>query len=466
MELLREAAVGIGLNSQRVSVVTRAWAAYVVIALSVIGDLIFELEVVKLMWKQLLSLALRFSAVSYRSLSDCCCRYSSVYSIARPCKSPKRKEILFEKLSESAGNDLLAIADSGLSAGTEDGQCEGVIALRANKNRYHLPTLSDTRWLLRVDSISTLLSNYEAVHEALDEVRVQSTGQSSHDAASYLYSMSAFCFIVAAVICQYIFAFTRSLSVVLQSKECDLVLAHENARNLVAAIQSQRSDERFHLLYSRATAIASKVGVSPTKPSTVNRQVNRAKANVGGDIEVHYKVNFYYPFIDHVIQHLNDRFPDEIKGVLLASFLIPSKLHLSDETVAAKIEQSLGDELPNNAEFGQEVLRWKMKNNNSDAKKIQSLQHAVIHCNESFYPNISTILQLLLTLPVGSCSCERSFSSLRRLKTWSRTSMANARLNGLALAYIHKPTEIDSSSILKRWNASGHRRIAVAFSNE
>ena len=41
-----------------------------VIALSVIGDLIFELEVVKLMWKQLLSLALRFSEVSYRSLSD------------------------------------------------------------------------------------------------------------------------------------------------------------------------------------------------------------------------------------------------------------------------------------------------------------------------------------------------------------------------------------------------------------
>ena len=119
--------------------------------------------------------------------------------------SPKRKGILSEKLSESAGNDLLA--DSGLSAGTEDDQCEDVIALRANKNQYHLPTLSDTRWLSRVDSISTLLSNYEAVHEALDEVRVQSTGQSSHDAASYLYSMSAFCFIVAAVICQYILAF-------------------------------------------------------------------------------------------------------------------------------------------------------------------------------------------------------------------------------------------------------------------
>ena len=55
---------------------------------------------------------------------------------------------------------------------------------------------------------------------------------------------------------------------------------------------------------------------------------------------------------------------------------------------------------------------------------------------------------------------------MRRLKTWSRTSMANARLNRLALSYIHKPTEIDSSSVLKSWDASGRRQIVLAFSKE
>ena len=121
-------------------------------------------------------------------------------------------------------------------------------------------------------------------------MRVQSTGQSPHDTASYLYSMSAFYFIVAAVISQYILAFTRPLSVGLQNKECNLVLAHEDAWNLVAAIQSQRSDERFYSLYLRGTAVAAKVGVSPNKPGTVNRQANRANANVGGDIEARYGV--------------------------------------------------------------------------------------------------------------------------------------------------------------------------------
>jgi len=53
-----------------------------------------------------------------------------------------------------------------------------------------------------------------------------------------------------------------------------------------------------------------------------------------------------------------------------------------------------------------------------------------------------------------------SFSNDSRLKRLFK--VANARLNGLALAYIQKPTEIDSSSVLKRWDASGHRRIASA----
>ena len=68
-------------------------------------------------------------------------------------------------------------------------------------------------------------------------------------------------------------------------------------------------------------------------------------------------------------------------------------------------------------------------------------------------------------------NCRGSFSNdLRLIRLFKvnkvNTSMANARLNGLALAYIHKPTEIDSTSVLKRWDASGHRRSALAFTKE
>ena len=47
-----------------------------------------------------------------------------------------------------------------------------------------LPTLSETRWLSQVDSITALLANYCEVHDALIKVRDQSNGQSAHDAQS------------------------------------------------------------------------------------------------------------------------------------------------------------------------------------------------------------------------------------------------------------------------------------------
>ena len=38
----------------------------------------------------------------------------------------------------------------------------------------------------------------------------------------------------------------------------------------------------------------------------------------------------------------------------------------------------------------------------------------------------------------GSVSCERSFSALRRLKLWTRSSMTEERLSGLAMMLIHR----------------------------
>ena len=45
-------------------------------------------------------------------------------------------------------------------------------------------------------------------------------------------------------------------------------------------------------------------------------------------------------------------------------------------------------------------------------------------------------LKLIGTLSITTCECERSFSSLRSIKTWDRSTMTNGRLNGLALLFI------------------------------
>ncbi len=58
----------------------------------------------------------------------------------------------------------------------------------------------------------------------------------------------------------------------------------------------------------------------------------------------------------------------------------------------------------------------------------------------------------ILTIPVESVSCERSFSALRCLKLWTRSSMTEERLSGLAMLLIHRGTELIPSpeEIFKR----------------
>ena len=72
------------------------------------------------------------------------------------------------------------------------------------------------------------------------------------------------------------------------------------------------------------------------------------------------------------------------------------------------------------------------------------------------FENIKMALQILATLPITSCECERSFSAFRRLKNYTRTTMVEDRLNGLAMMYVHKEIEPDVNRIISKF-AQGNR---------
>lgn len=54
----------------------------------------------------------------------------------------------------------------------------------------------------------------------------------------------------------------------------------------------------------------------------------------------------------------------------------------------------------------------------------------------SSYPNLYTLYKIFYTLPVSSATAERSFSRLKLLKTYLRTTMTEDRLSNLAILSI------------------------------
>ena len=56
----------------------------------------------------------------------------------------------------------------------------------------------------------------------------------------------------------------------------------------------------------------------------------------------------------------------------------------------------------------------------------------------AFFPQVFKFMKILLACPVSSSTAERSFSALRRLKTWLRNSLSQERLNHNIIAMTHK----------------------------
>ena len=64
------------------------------------------------------------------------------------------------------------------------------------------------------------------------------------------------------------------------------------------------------------------------------------------------------------------------------------------------------------------------------------------------FPNIFCALCILGTMPMTTCECEHSISSLRRLKSYLRSTMSQNRLNGLAALHSHRDIRINVDTSL------------------
>ena len=77
----------------------------------------------------------------------------------------------------------------------------------------------------------------------------------------------------------------------------------------------------------------------------------------------------------------------------------------------------------------------------------------------ALFPNITRALRILATIPVTSCECERAVSSLRRLKTYMRSTMHGNRLTGLAMMHVHYTREVDLDTIIQNFAIQHPRRM-------
>ena len=77
------------------------------------------------------------------------------------------------------------------------------------------------------------------------------------------------------------------------------------------------------------------------------------------------------------------------------------------------------------------------------------------------FPNIHTIIQILLTFPVTTCKCERSISLLNRVRSFNRTTQTDQRLRGLCIIYAYRDTAIDWEKVVNTFAIQNPRMALI-----
>jgi len=93
--------------------------------------------------------------------------------------------------------------------------------------------------------------------------------------------------------------------------------------------------------------------------------------------------------------------------------------------------------------------------------------HKELKIMKPAYQEINEIITRVLVIPVTSATAERSFSAVRRIKTYLRSTMASKRLHNSAILSIE--TELsgqliqDSTSVIDEFATSKNRRLSFSL---
>lgn len=338
-----------------------------------------------------------------------------------------------------------------------------------------LKDLCRTRWIERIDALQRfqqLLPSVAACMETITSEGLRGwSSDSVTDATTLLLAISTTDFISALVIItaclQHLLGLTRSL----QAEAKDIVQAVSEIKSVTATLQDVRNNVEEHhgRWFAEVEELCACMNTEPSLPRLCGRQ--RHRPNIPAQSPSEYiRRTISIPVLDHLLMEMKTRFDKHQQTAVQGLYLVPSLLVSKTlEEVSPKI-QELGDmykdDLPFHSSLSSEFHCWYMKwrdqeKEHGSASLPTTLYHTLPQ-SSSMFPNITVLLRILCTLPVTSCTPERSFSGLKRIKTSIRSTMGNERLTSLSLLHCHRDIDINIEEVIDDFARRYPRRLQLA----
>lgn len=306
--------------------------------------------------------------------------------------------------------------------------------------------LCPTRWTVRAEALSSILANYQVLISLWEEAKTVVRDTEVIARINGVSScMEKFAFIFGVVLGRMILGHTDNLSKSLQVKTLSAAEGQKQAKLTTQTLQSIRSDEMYELFWLKVTKLAEDLDADPP---ILPRRRKRPKKYDQGSAEPEYpespKASFrasYFEALDLAINSIVQRFDQPGFEVYrnLQEIVIKAARRQNFEAEYSFVCSFYGDDInPTRLRVQLELLGTNFRDAanteitfQSVVELLKSLQH------QDYLSEVITIVKLTLVMPATNASSERAFSSLRRVKTYLRSTMTQPRLNHLLILSAH-----------------------------
>ena len=321
-------------------------------------------------------------------------------------------------------------------------------------------SLCPTRWTVKANSILSIIENYllliKTFKEDLEqtksmpfEMKTRINGQIGDN--GYMFKFSSF---FGFKLAHFILRHTDLLAKKLQSPNLNAAEGYEMAMMTVLILEEENKTERFENFFNSVVETARDIGVNdPLLPR--KRKVPAKLVDSLEPIPVHSSISemyqgFYSSALETMITNIKNRFQHRGYEMVtnLENLLLKSASGEDSLEELEKVSAFYGSDIDKGLLEAQLlVFKSKFKELKQEKVVLKDIMNFMRKPGHSeILSEISTVLKLILVLPATDAESERVFSSLKRIKTYLRNSMSQARLNHLMLMNIHKE-ETDQMSL-------------------
>ena len=344
------------------------------------------------------------------------------------------------------------------------------VTLNTGETLPSLRTLCPTRWTVRHSAISSILKNYKTLQTSLDKIK-EGHDEYAAKASGLLNRMEEFDTFLGLKLSYQIFAPSEQFSTNIQAVDITVQEAMKGAHLLTSHLTSMRTEHMFNRFYDQTIQESRSLTEEPKLPR--NRKLPR-RIDHGSSAPHHHSCakdryrQIYYEAIDTVTEEVRRRFDQSDICLIreIETLLLNSANGTSVDTLPQDIENILvGDvdveRLKVQLCMLPDVIKTALEGSIKRVTNVRTIADAMLKSKiyQNMLSEVDKMLTLYFTFPATTATAERSFSSLRRIKTYLRSTMSDCRLNSLFLMHIHKERteKLDLAAIAKEFISNSRR---------